>query len=59
MKELAEKFKDQLEIISLQFNGGEIKIVHKDKEIHPQILFNFYNEIFKLGYNVKLNIIKD
>lgn len=57
MKELFEKFKDQLEIISLQTNGSEIKITHPDKEIHPQILFNYYNEIYLLGFNIKVNVI--
>ena len=57
MKNLAEKFKGLLDIIALQTNGAEIRITSPDKEIHPQILFEFYNEIFLLGYNVKVNVI--
>lgn len=58
MKELSEMFDGLLEIKALQINGAEVKFTHPDKEIHPQILFNFYNELYLKGYtNIKVNVI--
>lgn len=57
LSSLTEKFGDILEVVTLQQNGAEIKITHTDKEIHPQILFNFYNELYLLGLNIKVNVI--
>lgn len=54
---LEDKFKDVIKIHKLEVNQVEISILHPDKQIHKQILFNFYNELYLEGYNTKVTVI--
>lgn len=58
-EELQQEYNKWLTIESFQNNGIEIKFHPSiDKEIIPQILFNFHNSVYLLsGYVGKINVI--
>lgn len=56
LEDLKDKWKEKLIIETLHPNNVSVVIVHADKEVHSQILFDFYNELYLLGYNTRINV---
>lgn len=56
MQDLKDRWKEKLIIETLEPNNVSVIIIYPDRQVHSQILFDFYNEIYMLGFNTRVNV---